>query len=399
MSNLQGKRILLGVTGSIAAYKAAELASQLTQMGALVDAILTPAAEKFITPLTLQSVTGRHAYTEADLWGGEAHVLHVGLGHSAHLLAIAPCTANTIAKLASGQADNLLAITALAARCPLLIAPAMDGGMFDHPATQENLGTLAQRGAHIAGPAEGHLASGLSGKGRMLEASELIGHVRLILGREGSLAGKRVVVSSGGTQEPIDPVRVLTNRSSGKQGYAVAQAAIDAGAQVVLISAPASITAPIGARLVQVETADEMLDAVVQASAEADALIMAAAVADFRPKKSATDKLKSRDGVPELELEATEDILKAVARAKRPRIVIGFAAESRDLETNAAEKLKAKKLDLIVANDISAVDAGFGVDTNRVTLIPAGGRAESLPLTSKSEVAEMIIERLAALLE
>jgi phosphopantothenoylcysteine decarboxylase/phosphopantothenate--cysteine ligase len=399
MSNLQGKRILLGVTGSIAAYKAAELASQLTQMGALVDAILTPAAEKFITPLTLQSVTGRHAYTEADLWGGEAHVLHVGLGHSAHLLAIAPCTANTIAKLASGQADNLLAITALAARCPLLIAPAMDGGMFDHPATQENLGTLAQRGAHIAGPAEGHLASGLSGKGRMLEASELIGHVRLILGREGSLAGKRVVVSSGGTQEPIDPVRVLTNRSSGKQGYAVAQAAIDAGAQVVLISAPASITAPIGARLVQVETADEMLDAVVQASAEADALIMAAAVADFRPKKSATDKLKSRDGVPELELEATEDILKAVARAKRPRIVIGFAAESRDLETNAAEKLKAKKLDLIVANDISAVDAGFGVDTNRVTIIPAGSRAESLPLTSKSEVAEMIIERLAALLE
>jgi phosphopantothenoylcysteine decarboxylase/phosphopantothenate--cysteine ligase len=399
MSNLHGKRILLGITGSIAAYKAAELASQLTQSGALVDAILTPAAEKFITPLTLQSVTGRHAYTEADLWGGEAHVLHVGLGHSAHLLAIAPCTANTIARLASGQADNLLTITALAARCPLLIAPAMDGGMLDHPATQENFGKLAQRGAHIAGPAEGHLASGLSGKGRMLEASELVGHIRLMLGREGPLAGKRVVVSAGGTQEPIDPVRTLTNRSSGKQGYAIAQAAIDAGAQVVLISAPTSIMPPIGARLVQIETAGEMLDAVVQASAEADALIMAAAVADFRPRNTASDKLRSRDGVPELELEATEDILKAVTRGKRPRIVVGFAAETRDLEINAAEKLEAKKLDLIVANDISAVDAGFGVDTNRVTLIPANGRAESLPLASKSEVAEMIIERLAALLE
>lgn len=399
MSNLQGKRILLGITGSIAAYKAAEMASQLTQMGALVDAILTPAAEKFITPLTLQSVTGRHAYTEADLWGGEAHVLHVGLGHSAHLLAIAPCTANTLAKLASGQADNLLTITALAVRCPLLIAPAMDGGMLDHPATQENLDRLAQRGAYIAGPAEGHLASGLSGKGRMLEASELIGHVRLIMGREGPLAGRRVVVSAGGTQEPIDPVRVLANRSSGKQGYAAAQAAIDAGAQVVLISAPTSLTVPIGARVVRVETSEEMLEAVVQASADADALIMAAAVADFRPRKTAADKLKSRDGVPQLELEATQDILKAVAKGRRPRIVIGFAAESRDLEANAAEKLKAKKLDLIVANDISAVDAGFGVDTNRVTLIPADGRAESLPLASKSEVAEMIIERLAALLE
>jgi phosphopantothenoylcysteine decarboxylase/phosphopantothenate--cysteine ligase len=233
----------------------------------------------------------------------------------------------------------------------------------------------------------------------MLEASELMGHIRLILGREGPLAGKRVVVSAGGTQEPIDPVRVLTNRSSGRQGYAIAQAAIDAGAQVVLISAPTSIAAPIGARVVQVETAAEMLDAVLQASAEADALIMAAAVADFRPRKTAADKLKSRDGVPQLELEATEDILKAVAMGKRPPIVIGFAAESRDLEMNAAAKLKAKKLDLIVANDILAVDAGFGVDTNRVTLIPADGRAEALPLASKSEVAEMIIGRLAALLE
>ena len=399
MSILKGKRILLGITGSIAAYKAADLASQLTQAEAQVDAMLTPAAEKFVAPLTLQSVTGRRAYTETDLWGGEAHVLHVGLGHSAHVLAIAPCTANTIAKLAHGQADNLLTIAALAARCPLLIAPAMDGGMLDHPATQENLATLSKRGAVIAGPTEGHLASGLSGKGRMLEPSAILGHIRLLLGRDGRLAGKKVVVSAGGTQEPLDPVRVLTNRSSGKQGYALAQAAIDAGAELVLVTAPTALAPPVGARLAHVRTAEEMRDAVLQACDGADALIMAAAVADFRPRSVASDKLKTRQGVPSLELEATEDVLQAVARGRRPRIVIGFAAESRDLAQNASEKLKAKRLDLIVANDISRTDSGFGTDANRVTLIDAAGRAETLPLASKAEVAEIVIERLAALLE
>jgi phosphopantothenoylcysteine decarboxylase/phosphopantothenate--cysteine ligase len=399
MSNLQGKSILLGVSGSIAAYKAADLASKLTQMGALVDVILTPAAEKFISPLTLQSVTGRRAYVEADLWGREAHVLHVGLGHGADLLVVAPCTANTVAKLAAGQADNLLTITALAATCPLLIAPAMDGGMLDHPATQANLATLAGRGAVIAGPAEGHLASGLSGKGRMLEAEELVGHIRLVLGRHGVLSGRKVVVSAGGTQEPIDPVRMLANRSSGKQGYALAQAALDAGAQVVLISAPAGITAPLGARLIPVSTAEEMRDAILQAVAGADALIMAAAVADFRPRKAAAGKLKSRDGVPQLELEATDDILQAVAQGSRPRVVVGFAAESSDLTRNAVEKLKAKRLDLIVANDITAPGAGFGADTNRVTLIDAAGKTDALPLASKAEVAESVIARLALLLE
>ena len=399
MSILQGKRILLGITGSIAAYKAAELTSQLTQMGALVDVILTPAAEHFITPLTLQSVAGRPAYTEADLWGGQAHVLHVGLVHSADLLVIAPCTANTAAKLAHGQADNLLTITALAARCPLLIAPAMDGGMLDHPATQDNLARLAQRRAVIAGPAEGHLASGLSGKGRMLEPSEIVGHIRLVLGRQGRLNGRKVVVSAGGTQEPLDPVRVLTNRSSGKQGYALAQAAIDAGAEVVLVSAPSALTPPVGAHLVPAATAEDMRTAILQASAGADALIMAAAVADFRPKKATAEKIKSRDGVPHVELEATEDVLMAVAKGKRPRVVVGFAAESRDLAGNASAKLKAKALDFIVANDISAADAGFGTDTNRVTIIDAAGKTEALPLASKAEVAELIIARVAALLE
>ncbi|MBA4380534.1 MAG: bifunctional phosphopantothenoylcysteine decarboxylase/phosphopantothenate--cysteine ligase CoaBC [Anaerolinea sp.] len=397
------KHILLGVTGSIAAYKAAELASRLTQEGAQVDVILTPAAERFVAPLTYQSVTGRRAFTDAELWGGEAHVLHVGLGHSADLLVIAPCTANTLASLAHGSADNLLTITALAARCPILLAPAMDVGMFAHPATQENVRILSERGVHFAGPGEGRMASGLTGKGRMLEPAELLGHIRLVLGKNGKLAGKHLVVTAGGTQEAIDPVRVITNRSSGKQGYALAQAAIDAGAQVTLITAPTALTAPVGARLIEVRTAAEMLEAVLAESTGAGALLMAAAVADFRPKKVAADKFKKRDGIPQVELEAAPDVLETVAGLgcgeKRPRVVVGFAAESRDLMQNASAKLSSKKLDLIVANDIRAPDSGFGVDTNRVTLLFADGREESLPLMSKAEVAEAIIERVAAMLE
>lgn len=403
MSIFSGKHILLGVTGSIAAYKAADLASKLTQAGALVDVILTAAAEKFVTPLTFQSVTGRRAFVDADLWGGEAHVLHVGLAHQADLLVIAPCTANTLAKLAYGISDDLLSITALAAKCPLLLAPAMDGGMFDAAATQENIAKLTARGAVIVGPAEGHLASGLSGMGRMVETAELLGRLRLLLGRKGPLANKKVVISAGGTQEPLDPVRVLTNRSSGKQGYALAQAALDAGAEVTLVTTPTALTPPVGARVIKVETARQMLEAVLAKSAKADALIMAAAVADFRPKKAAGNKMKKRDGIPQIQLEATEDILEAVAGQKsgkkRPRVTVGFAAESRDLLRNASEKLKSKKLDFIAANDISASDAGFGAETNRVTLLFTNGKKESLPLMSKAEVAEAVIAHVAALLE
>jgi phosphopantothenoylcysteine decarboxylase/phosphopantothenate--cysteine ligase len=401
MTLLADKHILLGVTGSIAAYKAADLASKLTQAGARVDGILTPAAEKFITPLTFQSVTGRKAFTDADLWGGQAHVLHVGLGQSADLLVIAPCTANTLGKLAHGIADNLLTITALAVRCPLLAAPAMDVGIYTHPATQENIRILTERGAYFAGPSEGRMASGLMGKGRFMEPSELLGHIRLVLGRGGRLAGRKIVVSAGGTQEPLDPVRVLTNKSSGKQGYAVAQAAIDAGGSVVLVSTPAALPPPVGARLVPAATAEGMLQAVLAESAGADALVMAAAVADFRPRQVAENKLKKRDGIPRVELEAAPDILTAVSGlgAQRPRVVIGFAAESRDLLRNAEVKLKSKNLDLIVANDISAPDSGFGVDTNRVTLLFANAETQSLPLMSKEDVAETIIDRLAMLLE
>jgi phosphopantothenoylcysteine decarboxylase/phosphopantothenate--cysteine ligase len=401
MTILTNKHFLLGVTGSIAAYKAVELASKLTQAGAQVDVILTPAAEKFVTPLTFQSVTGRKAFTDPDLWGGQAHVLHVGLGQEADLLVIAPCTANTLGKLAHGIADNLLTITALAARCPLLVAPAMDVGIYSHPATQGNVQILTERGVHFAGPEEGRMASGLVGKGRLVEPAELLGTIRLVLGRNGALAGRRIVVTAGGTQEPLDPVRALTNRSSGKQGYAVAQAALDAGGTVVLVSAPAALPSPVGARLLPATTAQEMLEAVLAESSGADALIMAAAVADFRPRQVARSKLKKRDGIPQVELESAPDVLTAVSGmgARRPRVVIGFAAESRDLLQNAEAKLKSKNLDMIVANDISAPDSGFEVDTNRVTLLFSDATRQPLSLMSKEEVAEIIIARLAMLLE
>ena len=401
MNLFNNKHILLGVTGSIAAYKAADLASKLTQAGAQVDGILTPAAEKFITPLTFQSVTGRKVFIDADLWGGQAHVLHVGLAQSADLLVVAPCTANTLGKLAHGIADNLLTITALAARCPMLIAPAMDVGIYTHPATQANIRILSERGVTFAGPSEGRMASGLVGQGRFVEPAELLGHIRFLLGRHGSLAGKKIIVTAGGTQEPLDPVRVLTNKSSGKQGYALAQASLDAGATVSLVSAPTTLTPPVGARLVPVATAGEMLEAVLAECAGADALVMAAAVADFRPKKVAKNKLKKRDGIPQVELEAAPDILSAVSGLgpQRPRVVVGFAAESKDLLQNAAAKLKSKNLDMIVANDISAPDSGFEVDTNRVTLLFSDSKDQPLPLMSKDEVAEIIIARLAMLLE
>ena len=401
MSILSGKHILLGVTGSIAAYKAADLASKLTQAGVQVDVILTSAAEKFVTPLTYQSVTGRKAYTDKDLWGDEAHVLHVNLGKTADLLVIAPCTADTMAKLAHGIADNLLTVTALAATCPILIAPAMDGGMFDHPATQANLQTLQTRSVLVAGPAAGHLASGMSGVGRMLEPMDILGHIRIALGKKGKLAGKRVIVTAGGTQEAIDPVRVITNHSSGKQGYALAQAALDAGAEVTLITTPTALTPPVGAKVINVKSVQDMLDALLKENA--DALIMAAAGADFRPVTVAKDKLKKRDGIPQIQLEAAPDILKTLSSqsgvTKRFNVTVGFAAESRDLLANASEKLKSKGLDFIAANDISANDAGFAVETNRITLLFANGTQEILPLMSKNDAAEKIIEHVARLLE
>lgn len=408
ISILENKHIILGVTGSIAVYKAADLASKLTQAGAKVDVIMTDAAQQFVTPLTFQSVTGRPVYTtmwQTDNGGLPTHIAHVGLGEGADLLVIAPITANTLAKIAHGLADNLLAVTALAARCPIIVAPAMDGGMYANPATQANLKVLRERGVIVIEPDEGRFASGFEGKGRLPDTPTLIGHIRQAMGCGGILGGRKIVVTAGGTREPLDPVRYLTNRSSGKQGYALAQAALDAGAHVILINAVQHSPTPVGTTLIQVGSAEEMLNAVLAHVESADALVMAAAVADFRPEEVAKQKIKKSekgDEAPNLRLARTPDILLAVKKRKSetgwPRVTVGFAAESEDLLTNAQAKLKRKGLDLIVANDITAADAGFEVDNNRVTLIDAEGDPRPLELASKTKISEAVIRWIAELL-
>ena len=339
------------------------------------------------------------------MWKGDDHVLHIDLGEKNQVFLIAPATANTIAKLAHGLADNLLTLAALASRTQIAVAPAMDGGMYSHPATQANLATLRERGVNIWGPAAGHMASGLSGKGRMLEPEQLAGQLRQYLGRDGILKNRIVVITAGGTREPIDPVRVISNRSSGKQGYAIAQAALDAGAKVVLISGPVSLIPPVGASLVQVTTAAEMAEAVDVETDGADLLIMAAAVADYRPVQPADKKIKKdKNGLQALELESTEDILLRLAERKKetgvgPSFIVGFAAETENLLENARTKLDKKGLDLIAANDVSRIDAGIGVDHNQVLLIWPDGRTKDLGLLPKSAVGSALIEEAARLLD
>jgi phosphopantothenoylcysteine decarboxylase/phosphopantothenate--cysteine ligase len=411
LSLLKDKRILLGITGGIAAYKVCTLASRLTQAGAQVDVVMTEAATRFVTPLTFQSLTGRPVY--ATMWGaldaatGEdavlpTHVVHVGLAEAADLLVIAPATANTMAKLAHGLADNLLTALALATRCPLLLAPAMDVKMWGHTATQANVAALRERGAHFAGPARGRMASGLEGEGRMVEPDEILGHIRLVLGREGPLSGRRVVVTAGPTRESIDPVRFVSNPSSGRQGFALAQAALDLGAEVTLIAGPTHLPTPVGAERVGVVTAQGMHDVVLATAGDADVLLMAAAVGDFRPEKAAAQKIKKGDHDLGVRMVRTPDILSAVAVRRAdggfPRVVVGFAAESENLVENARDKLMAKNLDLIVANDVTARDAGFAAETNRVTILDRDGDVERLPLMGKTAVAEAVMERVVALL-
>ena len=395
---INGKRIVIGITGSIAAYKSAYLASRLTKLGAEVNGILTEAGEKFVSPLSIQSVSGKKAFTEQDLWGSEGHVEHINLAHTADLLVIAPATANTIAKLAYGISDNLLTVTVLASVCPIIIAPAMDAGMYKNAITQKNISLLKEKGYKFIGPAEGHLASGLKGPGRMVEPVEIVNMIRYHLSRTNPLNGKKIVVTAGGTQEAVDPVRILTNYSSGKQGYAIAQAALDTGSDVTLISAPTSLTPPTGCTLIPVKSADEMRTAVIEEITDAQALIMAAAVADFRPKVIKTEKIKKVLGLDVIKLKPTRDILKDVAEVKKTKKldlkVIGFAAESKDLKVNAREKLNDKNMDMIVANDISDPQAGFIVDTNKVLLMYSDGSTEQLPIMSKNDVAEKVIQHL-----
>jgi phosphopantothenoylcysteine decarboxylase/phosphopantothenate--cysteine ligase len=391
---LRNKTIVLGITGGIAAYKAAEIASQLTQAGASVNVIMTEEAIEFMSPVTFRALTGRPVVTEMFDLAAEFSIEHVSLAQAADVVVIAPATANIIAKLATGIADDMLCCTVLATKAPVLIAPAMETNMYTNPVTQDNLAKLEARDFVIIGPATGWLASGKEGLGRLADIKDIIGSICQVLGRGGDLAGRHIVVTAGGTQEPIDPVRYVSNRSSGKMGYALAEAARDRGAKVTLIAAPTALPEPVGVDVIQVNTAQEMRQAVEDATSQADALIMAAAVADYRPVKAAKDKIKKGKAGLTLELECTPDILGTV---KGNFVKVGFAAESSNLLRNAKQKLQQKGLDFIVANDITASDSGFGTDTNRVTIIDRKGKIDSLPLLTKREVANKVLDRVAVL--
>jgi len=391
---LSEKRIVLGVTGSIACYKALDLASKLVQAGALVDTIMSYGATQFVTPLAFRSVTHRSVVTDAYDPNSEYSNEHVVLAQLADVIVIAPATVNCIAKIALGLADDPLTTTVVATKAPLVVAPAMDGSMYDNPATQENLAKLRSRGVIIAGPGSGRLASGLVGMGRLLETPELLGYIAYGMGRNGDLAGRTVVVSAGGTMEPIDPVRVITNHSSGKMGYALAEAARDRGANVVLVSASKGLPNPPLVDVVPVDTAQEMCDAVLKYVKKADALIMAAAVADYRPAETAPQKIKKNEDELNIPLAKTADILQA---AKGSFVKVGFAAESQNLVENAKSKVVSKGLDLIVANDITDAESGFGTDTNRVSLVGRDLTVEELPLLTKYDVSNRVLDRVLGL--
>jgi phosphopantothenoylcysteine decarboxylase/phosphopantothenate--cysteine ligase len=400
---LRGKRILLGVSGGIAAYKAAELASKLTQAGAEVDTILTQAAAEFIGPLTFEALTHRPVHRDPLALvtvGQQREISHIHLAKSAHLFIVAPATAQTLAKLALGLADDLLGATALVCPAPLLLAPAMEGHMWQHPATQAHVATLHERGATFVGPVEGHLASGALGLGRMAEPNDILEMARAVLGRDGPLARRHVLITAGGTWEALDPVRILTNRSSGRMGVTLAQAARDAGARVTLVHGPLAIPVPPGIAAIPIESACQMREAVFDHLPQTDVLIGAAAVADFRPAETASQKIKK--GQAEelmLRLVRNPDILTEVATFRedhgRPLIVVGFAAETEDLLANARSKMLAKRLDFVVANDLTRPDSGFAVETNKVTFLSADGQAEEWPVLYKDEVAQRVIERVA----
>ena len=393
---LKDRHVVLGVTGSIACYKVADLASKLVQAGALVDVIMTASAERFMAPLTFRSLTHRPVFTSLFETDSELSINHVALAEGADVVLVAPATANTMATIAAGFADDPLTATVLATRAPIVLAPAMDGNMWQAEATQANAKTLRGRGFVVVGPEEGRLASGQSGAGRMTEPRELLDHLCLVLGRNGDLAGKSVVVSAGGTREPIDPVREITNRSSGKMGRAIAEAARNRGARVTLVTS-VDMPALAGAEVRRVDTVASMRTAVLAASAGADAVIMAAAVSDYRSAQVSPQKIKKADADSRLSLELVKnadfmlEIPEGVLR-------VGFAAESENVLENARAKIARKRLDLIAANDITEEGSGFGVETNRVTILDRNGGTEELPLMSKYDAANRILDRVADLL-
>ncbi len=390
---LEGKFITLGVTGGIAAYKAADLASKLTGRGAAVHVIMTGAAGEFVRPLTFEALTGNPVYTDLFCSSHQFRIPHIDLAHRADLLLVAPATANVLGKLAHGIADDLLSTAVLAASCPVLLCPAMNVKMYAHRAVQNNLARLREYGYHLVEPEEGRMACGQSGRGRLPGTETIIGAVESLLARPADMKGLTVVVTAGGTREPIDPVRYISNRSSGKMGYALAGAASDRGARVILISAPTSLETPPGVELVSVESAREMHEAVMRFYPGADVVIKAAAVADYRCGAISGHKIKKEGETLTLELVRNPDILGELGMTKREGVtLVGFAAETRDLDHNARQKLSQKNIDLLVANDVTVSGAGFGSDTNIVKLFYAGGKAESLPLMSKGEVARKILD-------
>ena len=394
MSSLAGRRIVLGVSGGIAAYKAVEVCRRLVDAGAFVSPILTEDATRFIGAVTFSALASEPVRT--SLWDEPEPIPHTRLGQSADLIVIAPATARVLGKYTAGISDDLLTATLLATRAPVLVCPAMHTEMWEHPSVQENLATLRRRGVHVLEPAVGRLAGGDVGAGRLADPGDIVAAVERVLAPK-DLEGVRVLVTAGGTREPIDAVRVLTNRSSGKQGYAIAEEAHARGAAVTLVS---TVDRPVssGISVVRVATAADMEDAVVPRQGDLDVIVMAAAVADFRPKVASTVKIKKDEGVPEIVLEPTTDILAALGRTKPAgQVLVGFAAETGDLREHAMGKVRRKNLDLIVANDVSAPGVGFEHDTNSVILLSADGAEQDVPLSDKREVARAVLDRVVDL--
>ncbi len=392
MTTWAGRHVVLGVSGGIACYKSCFLARRLVEAGAQVDAVLTQGASEFVRPLTFEALTGRPVLS--SLWEPGGALSHLRLGHGADLILVAPATANLIARMAQGMAEDLLTTMLLAATSPVLLAPAMNDEMFAHPQTSANLDLLRSRGVTIVGPETGALAEGASDRpGRMSEPETILAHGLRIIRRGSPLAGRRVVVTAGPTRESIDPIRVVTNRSSGKMGYAVAEAAWSRGAEVVLISGPVALAAPVGVEVRRVETTKQLESAVREELAAADVLVMAAAPADFRPSAPSDSKRSRIDGALAIPMEPTDDILAGTRTARRPgSVIVGFALETGDALAKGRDKLERKALDLIVVNDALEPGAGFEVDTNRVALLGRDGAARILPLQSKRDVAEAILD-------
>lgn len=399
MRNLEGKKILLGVTGGIAAYKVVEVASRLKKLGAEVRTIMTKSATEFVSPRTFREITKNPVATE--MFSGEKffNVEHIELANFADAVLIAPATANFLAKAAHGIADDLLSTTILATVAPLIIVPSMNTRMLENPATQENLRILQSRGAKILEPAEGELACGTSGKGRLPEPEKICAEVEKFFAARKKLVGKKILVTAGGTVEAIDPVRYIGNRSSGRMGYEIANAAKNHGAEVILVSGKSELSPPENLKFVKVESAEEMREKVLAEFDSVDAVIMSAAVADYRVKNISPQKIKKDAPTLTLELVKNPDILKELGKLKRAQILIGFAAETENILDYATKKLSEKNLDFIVANDVTAEGAGFGTETNIATIIWRSGEVETFPKMSKAELAEKIIDRLSKIHE